>query len=50
VLVGIHDASSYLLLALTVGHVALALKHGLLDRDGIFDRIVPRNPRRSASR
>jgi len=51
VLVGIHDASSYLLLALTVGHVALALKHGLLDRDGIFDRIVPSSwRRRSASR
>ena len=40
-LVGIHDASSYLLLALTVGHVAMALRHALVERDGIFDRIVP---------
>jgi cytochrome b561 len=40
-LVGVHDASSYLLLALTIGHVAMVLKHALLERDGIFDRIVP---------
>jgi cytochrome b561 len=40
-LVGVHDVSSYLLLALTVGHVAMALRHGLVERDGIFDRIVP---------
>ena len=43
-LVGVHDVSSYLLLALTVGHVAMALKHALVDRDGIFDRIVPWQP------
>ena len=40
-LVGLHDASTYLLLALTVGHVAMALKHGLIERDGIFARISP---------
>nr|HET7860116.1 cytochrome b/b6 domain-containing protein [Caldimonas sp.] len=40
-LVGVHDVSTYLLLALTVGHVAMALKHALVERDGIFDRIVP---------
>jgi len=40
-LVGVHDASSYLLLALTIGHVAMALRHALVERDGIFDRIVP---------
>src|SRR5439155_13867979 len=39
-LVGVHDTSSYLLLALTAGHVAMALKHALVDRDGVFDRIV----------
>ena len=51
-LVGIHDTTSYLLLALTVGHVAMAFKHALLDRDGIFDRIVPwssRRPRTSST-
>jgi cytochrome b561 len=41
VLVGLHDASSYLLLALTIGHVAMALKHALIERDGIFARIAP---------
>ena len=40
-LVGLHDASTYLLLALTIGHVAMALKHGLIERDGIFARIAP---------
>ena len=46
ILVGVHDWSSYLLLALTIGHVALALRHALVERDGIFDRIVPWNPPR----
>jgi cytochrome b561 len=40
-LVGVHDASSYLLLALVVGHIAMALKHALIERDGIFARIAP---------
>jgi cytochrome b561 len=40
-LVGLHDASTYLLLALVVGHVAMALKHALIERDGIFARIAP---------
>jgi cytochrome b561 len=40
-LVGVHDASTYLLLALTIGHVAMALRHGLIERDGIFARIAP---------
>jgi len=40
-LVGLHDISSYLLLALVVGHVAMALKHALIERDGIFARIAP---------
>jgi cytochrome b561 len=40
-LVGLHDASSYLLLALTVGHVAMAIEHALVERDGVFERILP---------
>ena len=50
-LVGVHDASSYLLLALVVGHVAMAIEHALVERDGIFDRIVPwqSSPRRGSS-
>jgi cytochrome b561 len=40
-LVGLHDASTYLLLALIVGHVAMALRHALVERDGIFARIAP---------
>jgi cytochrome b561 len=48
-LVGVHDASSYLLLALTAGHVAFALRHALVERDGVFERIVPwSSPRRGA--
>jgi cytochrome b561 len=40
-LVGVHSVSTYLLLALTIGHVAMALKHALIERDGIFARIAP---------
>jgi cytochrome b561 len=40
-LVGLHDASTYLLLVLAVGHVAMALRHALIERDGIFARIAP---------
>jgi cytochrome b561 len=40
-LVGLHNVSSYLLLALVVGHIAMALKHALIERDGIFTRISP---------
>ena len=40
-LVGVHDASTYLLFALVVGHVAMTLKHALIERDGIFARIAP---------
>ncbi len=40
-LVALHDASSYLLLALVAGHVAMALKHALVERDGSFSRILP---------
>lgn len=40
-LVGVHDATTYLLLALTAGHVAFALRHALIEHDGVFERIVP---------
>jgi cytochrome b561 len=40
-LVGVHDASTDLLLVLIVGHVAMALRHALIERDGIFARIAP---------
>jgi len=40
-LVSLHNVSTYLLLALTIGHVAMALKHALFERDGIFARIAP---------
>ncbi|MBV9890763.1 MAG: cytochrome b [Rhizobacter sp.] len=43
-LVRVHDWSSYLLLALTLGHVAMALRHAFVERDGIFARIVPWRP------
>ena len=39
-LVGLHDASTYLLLTLTVGHVAMALQHALVERDGVFARMA----------
>ncbi len=40
-LVGLHDASTYLLLVLVTGHVAMALEHALVERDGVFARINP---------
>ena len=40
-LLALHDASTYLLLALIIGHVAMALKHALVERDGLFARIAP---------
>ena len=40
-LIGVHDVSTYALLALVTGHVAMALKHAFIERDGIFSRIAP---------
>ena len=37
----LHVASSWLFCALIAGHVAVALKHGLIDRDGVFSSILP---------
>ena len=41
VLNGLHVASSWLLTALIVGHVAVSLKHALVDRDGVFSSMWP---------
>jgi cytochrome b561 len=36
-----HVATAFVFTALIVGHVAIALKHALVDRDGVFSRILP---------
>ena len=36
-----HVATAFVFAALIVGHVAIALKHALVDRDGVFSRILP---------
>lgn len=36
-----HVATAVVFTALIVGHVAIALKHALVDRDGVFSRILP---------
>jgi cytochrome b561 len=38
---GVHVAAAFVFSALILGHVALALKHALIERDGVFARIVP---------
>ena len=38
---GLHVATTWLLTALIVGHVAVSLKHALIDRDGVFSRMWP---------
>ncbi len=37
----IHVATAIVFSALILGHVAIALKHALVDRDGLFSRILP---------
>ena len=37
----IHTVSAWLLIALIVLHVAGALKHQLIDRDRLIERILP---------
>ena len=39
---GLHVATAWVLSALVTAHVLAALKHGLVDRDGMFSRIRPR--------
>ena len=41
----LHVVSSWLFTALVLGHVLIALKHALLDRDGSMARISPWAPR-----
>jgi cytochrome b561 len=36
---GLHDVVAWLFCALIAGHVLIALKHGLVDRDGLFTRM-----------
>jgi len=45
----LHETLNYTLMALLVLHVAAALKHHLLDRDEVLQRMVPwiRSPHRS---
>lgn len=38
---GLHVACAFLFSALIAGHVAMALKHAMIERDGVFARIVP---------
>lgn len=37
----IHVSTAVVFSALILGHVAIALKHALVDRDGVFSRILP---------
>jgi cytochrome b561 len=39
---GVHIGTAYLFCILIVGHIAMAMKHALIDRDDIFGRIWPR--------
>lgn len=39
--VGVHVATAFVFAALIAGHVAMALEHVLVERDGMFSRIVP---------
>ena len=41
VLNGLHKFTALLFTALIIGHVLMALKHALMDRDGVFQRISP---------
>jgi cytochrome b561 len=43
---GLHIATAWVLSALVVGHVLMALKHAFGDRDGVFARMGPRLARR----
>ena len=38
---GLHVATGIVFAALIIGHVLIALKHALVDRDGVFSRILP---------
>ena len=38
---GLHIATAWIFIVLIIGHVSMAAKHGLIDRDGLFSRIWP---------
>jgi cytochrome b561 len=38
---GVHETTAVLLITLVVIHVAAALKHLVIDRDGVFQRMFP---------
>ncbi len=38
---GLHVATAWLLTALIAGHIAVSLKHALIDRDEVFSRMWP---------
>ena len=38
---GMHETAALLFTALIVGHVLMALKHALIDHEGVFARISP---------
>jgi cytochrome b561 len=38
---GIHETTAWVLIALIIVHVLAAFKHLLLDRDGVFQRMLP---------
>jgi cytochrome b561 len=41
----LHEVLAWVLVALIVGHIALALKHAFIDRDGLLARMSPFNSR-----
>jgi cytochrome b561 len=48
---GLHVATAFIFCALIAGHVLAALKHALIDHDGVFARIWPdRSPMPAATR
>ena len=38
---GLHIATAWIFTLLIVGHIAMAAKHGLIDRNGLFSRMWP---------
>ncbi len=45
-LANVHASLNYLLLALVVLHIAAVLKHRLIDRDDVMNRMLPRGERK----
>jgi len=47
---GMHIVTAWLLCILIAGHIAIALKHAWVDRDGIFARMLPAASSRGSDR